>query len=187
MTTSGIIASRYARALLLYVQETGEGARVAEQAERLERALSEVPEMVRLLDDPEAAAAPRKMELLWTALGADAMAPSLEKFLRLVMEKGRTAQLRLMLHDYIDAWNRSQHVLHAQLRAVTQPDEAFLERIRELVRKQTGCETVIHLTLDPGLIGGFVFEIEDWTLDASAARQLRRIRRQFIENNRRIV
>ena len=166
---TGIIASRYAHALLRYVQETGEGERTVSQAARLERALADVPERI-----PE-------------ALDREPMTDALARFVRLVIDQGRMPLLRLMLHDFIDEWYRAQHILHASLKTVAPPDQALLDRITRLVRERTGCDLVITTTLDPGLIGGFVFEIEDYTLDASVARQLRRIRRQFIENNRRIV
>ena len=60
-------------------------------------------------------------------------------------------------------------------------------RLRELIGKETGCELLLETKVDPSLIGGFVFEVEDMILDASVSRQLDFIRRQFIEKNRRIV
>ena len=41
--------------------------------------------------------------------------------------------------------------------------------------------------VDPSIIGGFIFEIDGLRLDASTAAQLKSVRRQFIEKNRRIV
>ena len=41
--------------------------------------------------------------------------------------------------------------------------------------------------LDPSIIGGYIMEIDGYRLDASVANQLRNIRRQFIDKNRRIV
>ena len=184
---TGIIASRYAKALLLYVQESGDGDRVLAQAQRLERALVEVPELRTLLDDPETVTTSRKKELLLAVLGGEKMADALERFLALVIERGRMPLLRFMLHDFSDYYLRSRHILHARLTTVTPPGEKILARIRSLVQRNTGYDVLITTRTDPGLIGGFVFEIEDYTLDASAARQLGRIRRQFIENNRRIV
>lgn len=184
---TGIIASRYAKALLLYVEETGEGAVVCEQAMRLETALTQVPELSELLDNPETVSASRKMEVLSAALGGEKMADALERFLRLVMEGGRMPLLRLMLHDFADCYHKSQHLLHARLTTVAPVGKDILDRIRDLVRRKTGFDVVISTAIDPDLIGGFVFEIEDYTLDASAVRQLRRIRAQFIDNNRRII
>ena len=37
------------------------------------------------------------------------------------------------------------------------------------------------------LIGGFVFDVDDYLVDSSVKRQLELIRRQFIRKNRRIV
>lgn len=184
---TGLIASRYAKALLMYVSESGEGDVVCAQAMRLESALVQVPEMAALLDDPETVSVSRKMEILGTALGGEKMADGMERFLHLVIQGGRMPLLRLILHDFIDFYHKSQHILHARLTTVAPPDEAILRRIREMVLRKTGYDVVISTFLDPDLIGGFVFEIEDYTLDASAVRQLRRIRRKFIENNRRIV
>ena len=140
-----------------------------------------------LLDNPETVSAAAKMKLFAAALDGEKMAPSLERFLVLVLDKGRTPLLRQMLHDFIDFYHRSQKILHALLTTVTPAGEETLSRLRELVRSKTGYDVVIATATDPTLIGGFVFEIEDYTLDASAAHQLRQIRRQFIENNRRIV
>ena len=43
------------------------------------------------------------------------------------------------------------------------------------------------MEVDPSLIGGFVFDIDDAIIDKSVSRQLELIREQFIEKNRRIV
>ena len=41
--------------------------------------------------------------------------------------------------------------------------------------------------IDPEILGGFVFEMDGYRLDASVESQFRRIRRQLIEKNNRIV
>ena len=48
---------------------------------------------------------------------------------------------------------------------------------------QMELETVV----DPSIEGGFVFDINDYRLDASIATQLKRVKQQFIDKNRRIV
>ena len=68
------------------------------------------------------------------------------------------------------------------------PEASSLEsRLREVVERQTGCKLLLKTEVDPALIGGFVFEVDDLLLDASVSRQIDIIRRQFIEKNRRIV
>ena len=41
--------------------------------------------------------------------------------------------------------------------------------------------------MNPAIEGGFVFDINDYRLDASVATQLKRVQQQFIDKNRRIV
>ncbi len=204
---TGIIATRYATALLKLVDETGSGDVVAAQVQVIEKALDEVPDFRRAVDDP-AVAAVQKISLFEAAL-KDSMAQELHKFFELLIRNGRIGDVRLVLTTFIIEYYRSRHIKRARLvvadPALLDPEPtpsdpvpvegslrqaqrpAFESRLRDLVEKQTGCRLILKTEVNPSLIGGFVFEVEDTVLDASVSRQLDFIRRQFIEKNRRIV
>ena len=55
------------------------------------------------------------------------------------------------------------------------------------MKRKTGDEVIIEVDVDPSIIGGFVFDIDDYLVDASVKRQLDVIREQFIERNIRII
>ena len=57
---TGIIATRYATALLKLVEETGSGETVAAQVQAIEKALDEVPDFRRAVVDPAVAPAKKK-------------------------------------------------------------------------------------------------------------------------------
>lgn len=231
---TGIIATRYATALLKLVEETGSGELVAAQVQVIEKALDEVPDFRRAVDDP-AVAAVQKISLFEAAL-KDSMAQELHKFLELLIRNGRIGDVRLVLTTFVTEYYRSRHIKRARLvvadpallssssvsgsdspvagsdspvagsdssvagsvrgtviRQTRLPEGdsrrpgSLESRLRELIGKETGCELLLETKVDPSLIGGFVFEVEDMILDASVSRQLDFIRRQFIEKNRRIV
>ncbi len=204
---TGIIATRYATALLKLVEETGSGELVAAQVQVIEKALDEVPDFRRAVDDP-AVAAVQKISLFEAAL-KDSMAQELHKFLELLIRNGRIGDVRLVLTTFVTEYYRSRHIKRARLvvadPALLDPEPtpsdpvpvegplrqaqrpALESRLRDLVEKQTGCRLILKTEVNPSLIGGFVFEVEDTVLDASVSRQLDFIRRQFIEKNRRIV
>lgn len=204
---TGIIATRYATALLKLVEETGSGELVAAQVQVIEKALDEVPDFRRAVDDP-AVAAVQKISLFEAAL-KDSMAQELHKFLGLLIRNGRIGDVRLVLTTFVTEYYRSRHIKRARLvvadPALLDPEPtpsdpvpvegslrqtqrpALESRLRDLVEKQTGCRLILKTEVNPSLIGGFVFEVEDTVLDASVSRQLDFIRRQFIEKNRRIV
>lgn len=224
---TGIIATRYATALLKLVEETGSGELVAAQVQVIEKALDEVPDFRRAVDDP-AVAAVQKISLFESSL-KDSMAQELHKFLELLIRNGRIGDVRLVLTTFVTEYYRSRHIKRARLvvadpallssssvsgsdspvagsdssvagsvrgtviRQTRLPEGdsrrpgSLESRLRELIGKETGCELLLETKVDPSLIGGFVFEVEDTVLDASVSRQLDFIRRQFIEKNRRIV
>lgn len=217
---TGIIATRYATALLKLVEETGSGELVAAQVQVIEKALDEVPDFRRAVDDP-AVAAVQKISLFESSL-KDSMAQELHKFLELLIRNGRIGDVRLVLTTFVTEYYRSRHIKRARLvvadpallssssvsgsdspvagsvrgtviRQTRLPEGdsrrpgSLESRLRELIGKETGCELLLETKVDPSLIGGFVFEVEDMILDASVSRQLDVIRHQFIEKNRRIV
>lgn len=207
---TGIIATRYATALLKLVEETGSGELVAAQVQVIEKALDEVPDFRRAVDDPAVAAA-KKIALFEAALSSVAesvegtsLAPDLRKFLELLIRNGRIGDVRLIFTTFVTEYYRARHIKRAKLvvadsallnpeptpsdRELAEPLRPTLDvRLRDLIEKQTGCKLILKTEVKPSLIGGFVFEVEDTVLDASVSRQLDIIRSQFIEKNRRIV
>ena len=182
----GIIRTRYAKALVKYVHETGRGNAVCTQAERLVHVLSEVPDLARMIGAKDVVSDADKLSLLRSALG-EPMEPDLERFLQLLLENRRIAYLQQILRDFIDRYRRSIGIRKAHLKVAVPPPDSLLERLKALVREHTGDEAQIEVEVDPSLIGGFVFDIDDAIIDTSVARQLEVIRLQFIEKNRRIV
>ena len=212
---TGIIATRYATALLKLVEETGSGETVAAQVQAIEKALDEVPDFRRAVVDPAVAPA-KKLALFEAALSslaaepvkgtsrpnqslrqtrrpveATSLAPELRKFLELLIRNGRIGDVRLTFTTFIIEYYRSRHIKRARL-VVADPallnlGSTLESRLRDLIEKQTGCRLILKTEVNPSLIGGFVFEVEDTVLDASVSRQLDIIRRQFMEKNRRIV
>ena len=181
-----LIRTRYADALVKYVRETGNGESVCQQAERLARVLREVPDLSRMIAAKDVVPVAKKRELLRSALG-DPMAPELERFVDLLIENGRIGALRMILLDFEDRYRRSLGLRKARLKVAVPPTEELLARLKALVKERTGDEAVIDVEVDPSLIGGFVFDIDDALIDKSVAHKLELIRLQFIEKNRRIV
>ena len=156
---TGIIASRYATALLRYTQETGGGERVCAQVRRL-------------LDHPEQDPGP--------------LEPELERLIRLVVENGRLEDVKFILRSFIAMYYRSRGIQVAQLTTVV-PSEGLERKLRTMLEKQFGTQVLIETKVDPELIGGFTLEVGDYLLDASVRRQIETIRRQFVISNNRIV
>lgn len=157
---TGVISVRYAEALLRFVQETGNGERVCEQAKLL-------------VKSPD-------------SLDSVKLEPELEKFTALLIKNGRLEDARLILLTFIAKYYESIGVKVAVL-TTCEPVPGLKEKLALILEKQFGAKVAIGNVVDPSLIGGFKLEIDDLLMDASVRYQLNLIRRQLIVNNNRIV
>lgn len=157
---TGVITSRYAKALLRYVQETGRGEQVCTQVQAL-------------LNDPE-------------SISSMTLEPEIQKFISLLVEKGRMEHVRQIFRTFVRMYYESIGTRVARLTTV-KPAPEIERKLHDLLEEQVGGRVILETSTDAGLIGGFVLEIDDKMLDASVRSRIEAVRRQFIISTNRIV
>lgn len=153
------VSTRYAKALLRYVEETGGGERVAAQA-------------YRIITD--------------TDITSIKLEPELERFVLMVLEKGRIEEVKMMLRCFVTMYYKSRGYEIAHLTTVVAAPE-LESRLKSMLEDKFGCKVLLDTRIDPSLVGGFVVEIGDYMLDASIRGQIETLRSQFVISNNRIV
>lgn len=189
---TGMIASRYATALLGLVDETGSSEKVLSQVQAILKALVSVPDLRRVVEDRAGVPGSRKISLLETVVksGGSAMAPEIRKFIELLVKNGRIGDIFLILKSFENEYYKSRGIVRGKLTLPSPEDslgEEFERKLRSLIEGKTGKRLLLTTEIDQSLIGGFRLEVEDRLLDASVSRQLDIIRKKYEEKNRRIV
>lgn len=182
---TGVTASRYAKALLSFVTETGAGEEVYSQAGEIVHTFEAVPQLREIILRHDEVQPGHKVELLSTALGKP-VAWELVRFVELVIERRRMDLFHRMLWSFISQY-RDLHGIKVGSLVTAVPDEVLRERLEDMFHDRTSCEVHFETSVDPELIGGFVFELDGRRLDASVRSQLDRIRRSLIDEGSRIV
>ena len=154
---TGVICNRYAKALLLLVDETGRGEEVYAQAKDM--LSGNIPE--KLEDD-------------------------LRKLIELLIKNGRSEYLKQILWTFTRKYQGERHICHANL-TVAQKSDALEEKLKNMLSQNGTSEVNFTTKVDPALIGGFVLEVDDNVLDTSVKRQLDLIRHDLDEMNKRLV
>lgn len=191
---TGMIASRYATALLGLVDETGSGEMVLAQAQAILKALVSVPDLRRAMEDRTGVSGESKIALLETVIKGSGkesvLAPELRQFAKLLVKNGRIGDIVLILKSFESEYYKSRGLVRGRL-ILSSPEDSLggeIERkLRSLIEEKTGKKLLLTTEIDKSLIGGFKIEVEDKLLDASVSRQLDIIRKRFEEKNRRIV
>lgn len=182
----GVISMRYAKALLAYANESGTEDVVYKEAKTLAGSFSKVSGLRQALDNP-VLPAETKLKLVCEAAGGGRVSKELRRFVELVLEERREKFLQFMIMSYIDLYRKQKNISVGKITTVCPVAEEVIGRIRALVVERTHGTVEFKTRIDPKLEGGFIFEIGTYRLDASVADQIKRVKRQFIAKNRRIV
>ncbi len=183
----GIIARRYARALLLFSCENGHEEAVYEQCQKLLSHYTRLPEFRRAIENPMAGRE-EKAKLLRDACAGEDTREELTKFFRLLLEKRREKLLAFILHSFLYLYREKKKIRQGKLvTAVPLPEETLDELKEFILKRYQGRAVEFKTKVDPDIVGGAILEVGYRRIDASVAGQLARVRKQFIEKNRRIV
>ncbi len=181
----GVISARYAKALLKFSQETGNGDKVYAQAGVLALRLEGIRELKDYIQNHDEIPLSKKMELIDAALG-EPMSVEIRKFVLLIHSRRRIEYFRRMLLSFIAQYREANNIKVGRL-ITALPADGLKTKMEDFFHEKTGAEVHIDMDVNPKILGGFVIELDDWRLDASVENRFRIIRRQLIENNNRIV
>jgi len=187
----GIIAKRYARALLSFSVEKGIEDAVYKSMSILCESYLEVKEfrnalIIPILSDE------KKIGLIETACGGT-IPDELKRFLSLILKQNREDLLHSredLLHSialiFISFYNEYKNVTICRLTTAQPASEEVINSVKALVSGNTGGSVMVNNVVNSNIIGGFIFEMNHKRLDASLSTQLETIKRENLHLKMRI-
>ena len=183
----GVLSMRYAKAMIEYAQEKGVEDRLYNEFFTLSHSFRVQPGLREVLDNP-VVSVKDKLALICTA--ADGNGESSREFVRfitLVLRNRREGYLQFISLMYLDLYRKLKHIGVGKLITAVPVDKETENRIRSAAAHILHAQMELDTVIDPSIEGGFIFDINDYRLDASIATQLKRVKQPFIDKNRRLV
>ncbi len=182
---TGLISVRYATALLDFAKETNAVEKVYGEAKLLTLMFSKMGELRLVLENPVIPMA-EKRQLILNAAGGE---PSkvFRDFTELLLQNKRENQVQNIMLKFIDLYREQKNIRHGKLTTAIAVDEVTEKKLIQLVTNEVGGTLELEKVVEPDILGGFVLEVDDVRWDASLSGQLRQIKNEYIERNRRIV
>lgn len=175
------LAARYAKSLVDIAVEKNQLEAVYADVKFLEAVCLGSREFVNLLRSPVIKA--DKKEKIIEAVTARKVSPLTTAFNKLLTSKGRESELPEILKAFIDQYNHLKGITKATLTTAVPMSPELKQRIESKLLSEAGLKKVeLDTRTDESLIGGFVLEFEGKIVDASVARDLRDIKKQFTGN-----
>lgn len=183
----GVLSMRYAKAMIEYAQEKGVEDRLYAEFLMLSHSFLALPELREALDNP-VISIKEKLALVCTAANGDGKSSrEFVRFITLVLKNRREGYLQFISLMYLDLYRKLKHIGVGKLITAVPVDKETENRIRAAAAHILHSRMELDTVVDPSIEGGFIFDINDYRLDASIATQLKRVKQQFIDKNRRIV
>ena len=152
--------ARYAKSLLDLSKEQNAVEEVKNDMVFFEQTVDNSPELEAILKNP-IVPLDKKQGILQGVFGGKVHAIT-ESFLKLVVNKGRSAILFDTAKQFVAQYNAIKGVVTAEVTSATALTEANKTEVIALVKKELGAsEVVIKEKVNPALIGGFIITIGD--------------------------
>lgn len=181
---SEVISSRYAKALLSLTAETGSGDKVYSQAVALVQIMQKVSQLKEFILGHDITLE-NKIQLLSTAID-EPLSEDLEKFVSLVSSRRRMDMFDAMLMSFISRYRQANGIRTGRL-ITAMPDGQLTKNLEDILSNRTAGKVQLESEVNPDLLGGFVFELDGYRMDASVRTRLEKIRQCLIDDSSRIV
>jgi F-type H+-transporting ATPase subunit delta len=167
----------YARALFEAAQEQDKTTAVRDQLRELGAALAETPELHAFLTNPQLD--PRAKASVLAEVATDAE-PLLQNFLKVVAEKGRGGDLRLIADEFDRLVDLEQGRIVVELTTAHELSDDEAASIVSQIEQASGRSVEATRSVDPDLIGGLILQAGSLRVDASVRGRLQKLRRELV-------
>lgn len=184
----GVIAKRYAKALLDFAVEQKCEDTVYREVLQFAATYREVPQLSQVLGNP-LLPQQQKIDYLCKAVSATAPSDVFKKFAALVVAHRRESFMLFIAHNFVTLYRELKHISIGKLITAVPVADKEKKRLEKMVENHSknSVDVILETSVDPDILGGFIFQIDDMRLDASVRQQFELIKKQFIEKNKRIV
>ena len=183
---SGSLAKRYARALTQLASTPAQRDRYLGDLESFTKACrthdpsdpSGERDLIKVLAAGHHTLSKRRavLKAVLKRIGAD---PNVEKFLVLVLERGRISGIEQIYLHYRDLADEAAGRVRATVKTAQPLDPASTGRVKKALEAATGKQVLLDTEVDPELIGGLVAHVGSYTLDRSVRTSLDKLRSEL--------
>ena len=110
--------------------------------------------------------------------------PMTYSFLMLLLTNHRESYLKSITKIFLDSYRKETGFKKAKLISAVEIDQSTVGQFKTLIRKHFNSEVDLTCSVDSGLIGGFVLQVEDQQIDASVAAKLKKLKKELLDSQK---
>ena len=170
----------YAKALFMLATDRGQTDRVADDMRLVDRVVGGNRELGVVFANPTIRY--DKKSAIVEALFTGAVSDETMAFLRFVVKKNRSVNLRGISEAYLSLYRESKGIVLGELVTHRETDDSAKDFVRRLIEEYTGKQVELHTTTDPHMLVGFKMEFDHNMYDARLRTKIMKLRKEFAKN-----
>ena len=175
------VARRYAKGLFDTAWEMNLIEKVAEELDQVVELLEQQPDLRKVLEYGGTQSKIKK-EII-RKLFAESLSPVVLAFLELLIDKRRERSLYDIRASYHDLLRKHKNIVVASVKTAYPLEPQFEAKLQEVLKKATGKNIELQVSVHPELIGGLVVQVGDRVFDGSVTKRLEMMKARFIERS----
>ena len=168
------LVGRYVQALSDLAREAKILPNIAQDCDKLAQVLRALPELQRVVSDPTWTHQ-ALVELMQKVTAPLKLSELMQKFLGLVIAKGRLPYLLAMLDEFAAEYRRQSGEIEAEIVTAVPLSKAQSDLLQKELEQKLGVKIRMTHHIDAKLIGGLVLRIGTWMIDFSLQNKLNRL------------
>ena len=173
-------AKRAGRALYEATRPHGAARVTLDSLERFAAVIDGHPDLRNALTSPFVPA-DRKVAIVDQVAALLGTAPAARQTLRILAQLHQPAGLVGIIKELKSLVHRAERRVDAEVTTAVPMTDAQVVRLRESLSQATNQQVTVTTRVDPDIIGGAVTRVGTVVYDGSLARQLARIKEQFVQ------
>ncbi len=174
------IASRYAKSLIDLAIERNELETIKNDFSALLEGLNGNKELQNFFKSPIIGGDVKQKTI--KAIYGNTFSDTSLAFINIIIHKRRETYLREIAEYVVKLYDQHEGIVKAELYVASAINPTLEKEILMMVKKQIGQDIKMSVHLKPELIGGYLLKIGDKQIDASLAKQIKRLKDQFDDN-----
>lgn len=176
------LAGRYAKSLVDFAVEQNQLDAVYADIKFLQSINKSNPDFVSMLRSPVIKG--DKKGKIVAAVTGNRIGKITSGFFDLLVKKGREADMPEIISAFIDQYNTIKGIHKVKLTTALPVSDEIKDSIVAKVKASANIPTIeLESIVDESLIGGFILQAGDQLIDASILRDLKDIKKQFLNND----
>jgi F-type H+-transporting ATPase subunit delta len=174
----GLIARRYAKAILDFAESRNESDLVLTQLKQLRESFKQVPELTNLMENPTVSEKTKK-GILIQASGKNA-GSVLEESIDLLIENKRLQDILWIAIQYNELYNLKNNIHEVVLTTSTGLDSPTEKSLINWIEREVQGKVELTRVKDEKILGGFILDVDCNRWDASLSTSLSDLKKNLI-------